>query len=193
MWGNLQQNLNGRSGKSCRERWFNHLDPKIKRSEWSVEEQWVLFILRNQQEEKWSLISKTLMGRTDNAVKNYWNSRLRKRIDNMQKAYELHFERKKKQKLFQLLDKQEELQKLTVDQLESRLSPQQQKDLQNYMDRLKSDYLNKIIEQIDKQNMEYYSELASEYELQKEQMENNSTPTTTVTDNASPHILNLMD
>ena len=41
----------------------------------------------------------------------------------MQKAYELHFERKKKQKLFQLLDKQEELQKLTVDQLESRLSP----------------------------------------------------------------------
>lgn len=64
------------------------------------------------------------MGRTDNAVKNYWNSRLRKRIDNMQKAYELHFERKKKQKLFQLLDKQEELQKLTVDQLESRLSQQ---------------------------------------------------------------------
>lgn len=109
MWGNLQQNLNGRSGKSCRERWFNHLDPKIKRSEWSVEEQWVLFILRNQQEEKWSLISKTLMGRTDNAVKNYWNSRLRKRIDNMQKAYELHFERKKKQKLFSLLEKQDEV------------------------------------------------------------------------------------
>ena len=42
------------------------------------------------------------------------------------------------------------------------------------MDRLKSDYLNKIIEQIDKQNMEYYSELASEYELQKEQMEHNT-------------------
>lgn len=38
------------------------------------------------------------------------------------------------------------------------------------MERLKSDYLNKIIEQIDKQNMDYYSELASEYEVQKEQM-----------------------
>jgi len=96
MWGNLQETLNGRSGKSCRERWFNHLDPKIKRTEWSVEEQWVLFILRNQQVEKWSLISKRLMGRTDNAVKNYWNSRLRKRINNMQKAYDQHFERKKK-------------------------------------------------------------------------------------------------
>ena len=65
------------------------------------------------------------MGRTDNAVKNYWNSRLRKRIDNMQKAYELHFERKKKQKLFSLLDKHDELQKLTIAQLESRLSQQQ--------------------------------------------------------------------
>lgn len=104
MWGNLQETLNGRSGKSCRERWFNHLDPKIKRTEWSVEEQWVLFILRNQQVEKWSLISKRLMGRTDNAVKNYWNSRLRKRINNMQKAYDQHFERKKKQKIIQLIE-----------------------------------------------------------------------------------------
>ena len=47
MWGNLQEDLYNRSGKSCRERWFNHLDPKIKRTEWSQEEQWVLFILRN--------------------------------------------------------------------------------------------------------------------------------------------------
>ena len=38
MWGNLQSTLKGRSGKSCRERWFNHLDPKIKRTEWSQEE-----------------------------------------------------------------------------------------------------------------------------------------------------------
>jgi hypothetical protein len=46
------------------------------------------------------------MGRTDNAVKNYWNSRLRKRINNMQKAYDQHFERKKKQKIIQLIDAQ---------------------------------------------------------------------------------------
>ena len=96
MWGNLSETLNGRSGKSCRERWFNHLDPKIKRTEWSQEEQWVLFILRNQNNEKWSLISKRLMGRTDNAVKNYWNSRLKKRIDSMQHAVKQHFERKRK-------------------------------------------------------------------------------------------------
>lgn len=102
MWGNLSETLNGRSGKSCRERWFNHLDPKIKRTEWSQEEQWVLFILRNQSSEKWSLISKKLMGRTDNAVKNYWNSRLKKRIDSMQHAVNQHFERKRKQKIAQM-------------------------------------------------------------------------------------------
>jgi myb proto-oncogene protein len=78
------------------------LDPKIKRTEWSQEEQWVLFILRNQSHEKWSLISKKLMGRTDNAVKNYWNSRLKKRIDSMQHAVNQHFERKKKQKICQM-------------------------------------------------------------------------------------------
>lgn len=42
--------------------------------------------MRNQNDEKWSLISKKLMGRTDNAVKNYWNSRLKKRIDSMEHA-----------------------------------------------------------------------------------------------------------
>lgn len=72
-----------------------------------------------------------------------------------------------------MLEKQDELQKLSIAQLESRLSQQQQKDLEAFMDRLKSDYLNRIIEQIDKQNMEYYSELASEYEVQKEQMQQN--------------------
>ena len=39
-----------------------------------------------------------------------------------------------------------------------------------YMEKMKADYLNKIIEQIDKQNLEFYSDLASEYELQKEAM-----------------------
>ena len=147
MWGNLQETLNGRSGKSCRERWFNHLDPKIKRTEWSVEEQWVLFILRNQQVEKWSLISKRLMGRTDNAVKNYWNSRLRKRINNMQKAYDQHFERKKKQKIIQMIDiakknsaenldknkdtpvKPEEFQKMNVQDLEKYITEEQRNEL----------------------------------------------------------------
>ena len=47
-WDNLMETLKGRQGKSYRERWLNHLDPKIKRTDWSAEEQWGLFILRNQ-------------------------------------------------------------------------------------------------------------------------------------------------
>lgn len=48
MWGKLEQILVSRSGKSCRERWFNHVDPRIKKGDWTAEEEWVLFILRDQ-------------------------------------------------------------------------------------------------------------------------------------------------
>ena len=104
LWSTLSENFDGRSGKSCRERWFNHLDPKIKRTEWTQAEQWVLFILRYKSEEKWSLISKKLMGRTDNAVKNYWNSRLKKSMDQMSHSFNQYFLRKKKLKICQMLN-----------------------------------------------------------------------------------------
>ena len=99
MWGKLEQILVSRSGKSCRERWFNHVDPRIKKGDWTAEEEWVLFILRDQQALKWNQISKHLMGRTDNSVKNYWNSKLQKKLSHMKKAYELHFNRKNKENI----------------------------------------------------------------------------------------------
>jgi hypothetical protein len=150
MWGNLSETLNGRSGKSCRERWFNHLDPKIKRTEWSQEEQWVLFILRNQSNEKWSLISKKLMGRTDNAVKNYWNSRLKKRIDSMQHAVNQHFERKKRQKISTLfnLNVADQQKQQDLNELLAKLSTDQARELDSYMERIKTEYLQKILEQV---------------------------------------------
>jgi hypothetical protein len=103
MWRFLSDQLNDRSGKSCRERWYNHLDPRIKRTDWSTEEQWVVFIMRNEFQVKWASISKVLTGRTDNAVKNFWNSRLSKLKETMKKSLELLCEKKRKGKMISAL------------------------------------------------------------------------------------------
>lgn len=132
------------------------------------------------------------MGRTDNAVKNYWNSRLRKRINNMQKAYDQHFERKKKQKIIQLIDaarknnvenldksketppKSEDLQKMGVQDLEKFVTEDQRNELEASQVKAKADYLTKILEQIAQQNQEYYTNLASEYTINLEKMKETS-------------------
>ena len=56
-----------------------------------------------QMGNRWTAIAAKVGGRTDNAVKNYWNSRLKKRIDSMQHAVNQHFERKKRQKIQSML------------------------------------------------------------------------------------------
>mmetsp|Transcript_8721 Transcript_8721/g.24949 ORF Transcript_8721/g.24949 Transcript_8721/m.24949 type:complete len:697 (-) Transcript_8721:99-2189(-) len=67
-----------RTGKQCRERWTNHLDPTITRTEWTEEEDALLLAEQESIGNKWSDISKKLPGRTENAVKNRWNSLKRK-------------------------------------------------------------------------------------------------------------------
>jgi hypothetical protein len=62
--------LPGRIGKQCRERWFNHLDPAIRKGDWMNEEDIVLFQAQKHFGNRWCEISKVLKGRTENAVKN---------------------------------------------------------------------------------------------------------------------------
>ena len=69
-----------RNGKQCRERWHNHLDPNIKKKKWSTEEEDILLNKQLKYGNKWSIISKYLPGRTDNSIKNYFYSKLRKYI-----------------------------------------------------------------------------------------------------------------
>jgi hypothetical protein len=57
-----------------RERWLNHLDPGVKKTEWDAEEDRILCQAQEQCGNKWSKIAKLLHGRSENAVKNRWNS-----------------------------------------------------------------------------------------------------------------------
>lgn len=67
-----------RTGKQCRERWYNHLDPNPNSKPWTTEEDQRLRKLHNQLGNQWGKISALMIGRSDNAVKNRWNSTLKK-------------------------------------------------------------------------------------------------------------------
>lgn len=89
-WTHVAAHLPGRIGKQCRERWHNHLNPRIKKIVWSSEEEWILFLSHKNSGNKWAEMAKILEGRTDNSIKNHWNSSMRKKIAEMSKAYDKH-------------------------------------------------------------------------------------------------------
>ncbi|CAD6211325.1 unnamed protein product [Miscanthus lutarioriparius] len=69
-----------RCGKSCRLRWINYLRPDLKRGTFSQEEEDLIIHLHSLLGNKWSRIAAQLPGRTDNEVKNFWNSYIKKRL-----------------------------------------------------------------------------------------------------------------
>ncbi|KAL6606909.1 hypothetical protein ACP70R_042562 [Stipagrostis hirtigluma subsp. patula] len=72
-----------RCGKSCRLRWTNYLRPDIKRGKFTQEEEQTILQLHSILGNKWSAIAKHLPGRTDNEIKNFWNTHLRKKLIQM--------------------------------------------------------------------------------------------------------------
>ncbi|KAL2920645.1 Transcription factor LAF1 [Bienertia sinuspersici] len=75
----LKHSENPRNGKSCRLRWINYLRPGLKRGMFSTQEDQMILTLHHTLGNKWSQIAKQLPGRTDNEIKNYWHSYLKKK------------------------------------------------------------------------------------------------------------------
>ncbi|KAL9342571.1 hypothetical protein Peur_065896 [Populus x canadensis] len=78
-WNALQKrSVLARCGKSCRLRWTNHLRPNLKKGNFSAEEERIIVELHAQFGNKWARMAARLPGRTDNDIKNFWNTRTKR-------------------------------------------------------------------------------------------------------------------
>ena len=90
-WAKIAAHLPGRQGKQCRERFVNHLDPELKKGEWTDDEEAILIAMHEHHGNRWANISKQLPGRSDNDVKNHWYSTIQRKFQQHGKDVSLPF------------------------------------------------------------------------------------------------------
>lgn len=87
-WTKVAAQLPGRIGKQCRERWTNCLKPNIKKTNWTEDEDNLIIQLQAKMGNKWAKMAELIEGRTDNQIKNRWNSVLKKKCSiHIQKSF----------------------------------------------------------------------------------------------------------
>ena len=98
-WSLIASQVPRRSGKQCRERYRNHLDKSVKRTPWTQEEDTRLAELHAKYGNAWTKLAEFFEGRTDNCIKNRWNSTIKKRLERMELGQPLVMKRGRKPKI----------------------------------------------------------------------------------------------
>ena len=86
MWKDIADQLPGRIGENIRQRYVNHLNPTLKKSKWTKEEDDILFETQRRVGNRWSEIRKFLPGRSDNSIKNRYHNRKNSQLRKMNQS-----------------------------------------------------------------------------------------------------------